>query len=71
MQAKFSISYNELGDVGSNTCFPNRKLVKLSDGLMVVPGTTIERVVACFEKHFGPVRSQKIPCDAAIQNADT
>ena len=38
------------------------KLIKLSDGLMVVPGTTTERVVVCFERSFGPARAQKIPC---------
>ena len=38
MQSKSSISYNELADVGSSICFLKRKLVKLSDGLMVVPG---------------------------------
>ena len=61
MQSKFNVSYSELKDVGSSISFLKRKLVKLSDGLMVVPGTTVERVVACFEKSFGAARAQKIP----------
>jgi hypothetical protein len=62
MTLKFSLSCNELKDVGSSRCFLKMKLIKLSDGLMVVPGTTTERVVVCFERSFGPARAQKIPC---------
>ena len=50
--------------------FLKRRLVKLSDGILIVPGTTPEKVVACFERLFGPARAQKIPCDAGIQNMD-
>ena len=71
MISKFNVSYNELRDSGSSICFLKRKFVKLSGGLVVVPGTTIERVVTCFEKAFGPARSQKVPCDSSLQNADT
>jgi hypothetical protein len=39
----------------------------LADVLMVVPGTTTKKVVACFEKAFGHARAQKIPCDSSIQ----
>ena len=65
MTLKFSLSCNELKDVGSSRCFLKMKLIKLSDGLMVVPGTTTERVVVCFERSFGPARALSIP------NADT
>jgi hypothetical protein len=71
MTSKFSVSYNELKGVDSSICFLKRKLVKLKDGLMVVPGTTAEKVVACFEQAFGQARAQKIPCDSSIQNPDT
>jgi hypothetical protein len=60
-----------LKDVGSSICFLKRKLVKLKDGLMVAPGTTTEKVIACFETMFGYARAQKIPCDSSIQNPDT
>jgi hypothetical protein len=30
----------------------------------------VEKVVADFERFFGPARSQKIPCDSSIQNQD-
>ena len=71
MTSKFSVSYNELKDVGSSICFLEWKLVKLADVLMVVPGTTTKKVVTCFEKAFGHARAQKIPCDSSIQNPDT
>ena len=41
-----------------------------AEGLLVVPGTTVEKVVTYFERFFGATRAQKIPCDSAIQNDD-
>jgi hypothetical protein len=77
MTSKFSVNYSELKEVGSSICFLKRKLVRWSDGLMIVPGTAIERVVACFENacfenvFFWPARAQKSPCDSSIKNAGT
>eukprot|EP00435_Cladocopium_sp_Y103_P011058 s2028_g2.t2 len=68
---QFSVSFNELKDVGSTISFLKRRLVRLEDGLMVVPGTTTDKVVACFEKHFGQAKIQKVPCDSTIQNEDS
>eukprot|EP00435_Cladocopium_sp_Y103_P018358 s4574_g4.t1 len=70
MQSKFSVSFNELKGVGSAISFLKRRLVRLADGLMIVPGTTTDKVVACFEKHFGQAKIQKVPCDPTIQNED-
>eukprot|EP00435_Cladocopium_sp_Y103_P064766 s153_g26.t1 len=70
MTSKFSVSFNELKGVGSSISFLKRRLVQLKDGMMVVPGTTVEKVVSCFEKFYGQAKSRKIPCDASIQNED-
>ena len=70
MTQRFKVSHNELKENGSSISFLKRRLVKLADGLMVVPGTTVEKVVSCFENHFGSSRGQKVPCDAGIQNED-
>ena len=70
MQQKFSISFNVLGCEGSEIAFLKRRLVRLSDGIMVVPGTTVEKVLKCFEGLFGTVRVQKTPCEAGIQQED-
>eukprot|EP00435_Cladocopium_sp_Y103_P009177 s3391_g2.t1 len=55
----------------SGISFLKSRFVKLKDGIMVVPGTTVEKVLACFEKFFGSVRLQKTPCDAGIQYEDS
>ena len=55
---------------GAEISFLKRRSVKLSDGLLIVPGTTVEKVVAYFERFFGPARSQKTPYDSSIQNQD-
>eukprot|EP00435_Cladocopium_sp_Y103_P068678 s126_g32.t1 len=70
MTSKFSISYSVLGDTGTSINFLRKRIVRLSDGLMLVPGTTIDKVVSCFEKAFGVAKMQKIPCDTSIQNED-
>ena len=70
MQEKFSISHNVLDLEGSEISFLKRRFVKLRDGLLVVPGTTVEKVLGCFEKYFGAARIQKTPCDAGIQQED-
>ena len=70
MTSKFNVSHNELKGDGTEISFLKRRLVKLSDGLLIVPGTTVEKVVAYFECFFGPARTQKIPCDSSIQNED-
>ena len=44
--------------------------MRLNDGIMVVPGTTVEKVLKCFEGLFGSVRLQKTPCEAGIQQED-
>ena len=70
MTEGLKVSHSELKENGSSISFLKRRLVKLEDGLMIVPGTTVEKVVSCFEKHFGSARGQKVPCDAGIQNED-
>ena len=42
-------------------------MVKLDDGIMIVPGTKVESVVKSFESFFGPARVQKVPCDSSFQ----
>ena len=70
MQRKFSVSYKLLGGTGTEIDFLTRRLVMLSDGMMIVPGTSAAKVVECFEKHFGYARLQKVPSDSALQQED-
>ena len=68
--SKFNVNYTELKENGSFISFLKRKLVKIKDGLLLVPGTTANKVVSYFEKFFGVAKQQKIPCDGSIQNDD-
>eukprot|EP00435_Cladocopium_sp_Y103_P023671 s291_g5.t1 len=60
MRTEFSVSFSVLGNEGSEISFLKRRLVKLKDGIMVVPGTTVEKVLVCFEKFFGSVRCKRL-----------
>ena len=42
----------------------------VNEGLMVVPGTQVIKLVENFESHFGKVREQLIPCDSSMQLED-
>ena len=64
------MSYKLLGGTGTEIDFLKRRLVMLSDGMMIVPGTSAAKVVECFEKHFGHARLQKVPSDSALQQED-
>ena len=69
--SKFNVSFSEIKDDCSSIFFLKRQqLLKLSDGLLIVPGTTTGKMVAYFEKFFGVARNQKIPCDSSIQTED-
>ena len=65
MTSKFNVSHIVLTNDGSSITFLKRRLVKLSDGILIVTGTTSEKVVAYFERFFGPARAQTV-CDAGI-----
>ena len=71
MKQKFNGSFSEIGEPGTESSFLKRRLIRVSDGLVIVPGTTVSKVVESFEKLFGVARLQKIPCDAAVQQDDS
>ena len=60
----------QLDGPGSNIKFLRRRMIEVEDGLILMPGTTVEKVVQAFEKSFGHARDQKVPSDAGIQLAD-
>ena len=59
IKRKFSISHEQLDGVGSSTKFLRRTMTEVNDGLVITPGTRIEKLVRLFEKAFGSVRAQK------------
>eukprot|EP00435_Cladocopium_sp_Y103_P042938 s2725_g12.t1 len=70
LKEEFSVNASALGDVGSSISFLKRKLVRLPQGLALIPGTSVERVLEVFEQSFGKARQQTIPCDGSIQMED-
>ena len=45
-------------------------MTETDDGLVIAPGTSVEKGVKLFEKFFGSVRAQKTPCDQSINLRD-
>ena len=43
----------------------------MEDGLILVPGTTVEKVVGAFECAFGHAGCQKLPNDSSLQLPDS
>lgn len=70
MSAKFKISSSQLSGPGSSIHFLRRTIADMGDWLMLAPGTDAKKLVQSFEKVFGPVRAQMIPCDNGIQLVD-
>ena len=69
-QKRFTISWDELGGVGSSVLFLKRKILKTEKGLALIPGTNADKVVKTYEQHFGRVRAQTVPCDQSMQTED-
>ena len=59
MSKKFSVSFNVMGKTGGPISFLKRRMVKFDDGMMVVPGTTAEKVVTCMRKRLVLQRFRK------------
>ena len=69
-QKRFTIRFEELGDVGSSISFLKRKILRTERALSLIPGTSAERIVKSYEEQFGKVRAQVIPCDHAMLSED-
>jgi hypothetical protein len=70
-QKAFTVSYSELGDVGSEISFLKRRIRRLPGGLALIPGTNIDALVQKVEAKLGHVRLQSMPGDANLQREDT
>ena len=70
MKEKITVNHEQLDGPGSNIKFLRRRMIEVEDGLILMPGTTVEKVVQAFESSFGHARVQKVPSDAGIQLAD-
>eukprot|EP00913_Durusdinium_trenchii_P031885 g29862.t1 len=70
MKEKFDIEVNMAKEYGEEFSFLKRKYVYTAEGLLVKPGGYAANMVKTFEDYFGPVRRQRIPATADIQDYD-
>ena len=52
-QERFLVKWKALDGVGSASKFLKRKITMVNEGLMVVPGTQVMKLVENIENHFG------------------
>ena len=61
LREKFTVSSAVLGEnEGDSVSFLKRKLTRVKDGIALVPGTNIAKLVENFEKQFGTLRVQRV-----------
>ena len=70
MKEKFNISINIMEKPGDKIFLLKRSYLRVSDGLVVMPGSYINNRLELYESNFGPVRAQKVPADGSIQVED-
>ena len=59
LQQHFSISCSE--GVGSEISFLKRRLLRVEDGLALLPGSSIGKLIKVWEERFGKLRSPTTP----------
>ena len=69
-KSTFMVSASELNGSGSEVSFLKRKIKQLDNGLLLVPGSSVEKLVTLFEEKYGHVRCQTIPSDNQLQMED-
>ena len=65
-----NISVNIVEKPGDKISFLMRSYLRVSDGLVVMPGSYINNRLELYESNFGPVQAQKVPADGSIQVED-
>eukprot|EP00435_Cladocopium_sp_Y103_P065760 s66_g27.t1 len=71
LQQRFAISVSVLGGIGTEVSFLKRKIVHLDDGLALVCGNSISKLVNAFEATFGKVRVSTVTADQGLQMIDS
>ena len=65
-----NISVNIVEKPGDKISFLMRSYLRVSDGLVVMPGSYINNMLELYELNFGPVQAQKVPADGSIRVED-
>ena len=56
--------------VGTEISFLKRRLLRVEDGLALLPGSSIGKLIKVWEEKFGKLRSSTTPADSSIQMED-
>lgn len=62
MQSKFDVSYSVSAGEGSSISFLRRTIVRLKDGLMIAPGTSVDMDVIFVVKELAAFMSRPLLC---------
>lgn len=61
MKSQFAVNHSELQGPGGCVTFLRRKMTELEDGMLLTPGTSVEKVISAYEKFIGQARAQVMP----------
>ena len=70
VKEKFDISINIMEKPADKIFLLKRSYLRVSDGLVVMPGSYINNMLELYELNFGPVQAQKVPADGSIRVED-
>ena len=70
MDREFSIGNSKLTGRGFGSSFLRRTITDFENGLLLVPGTGVQKLVDVFEKHCGLAGKQLAPFNSSIQLED-
>ena len=70
LQQRFSISFSILEGTGSEISFLKRRILRVDDGLALLPGNNIAKLIKVWEEKFGKLRTSTTPADPGIQMED-
>eukprot|EP00435_Cladocopium_sp_Y103_P024644 s2858_g6.t1 len=62
----FVVNVSELAGSGTSISCLKKRLISVDGGILIAPGTPVQKIIDSFEQAFGAVRCQLIPCDSSI-----
>ena len=71
LKSELNISYKIAQHEGDQFEFLKRKYVLREDGIDILPGGYAETMIEAFEKRYGPVKLQQVPCGDDAQEIST
>ena len=70
LKERYTVNASQLEGIGSSISFLKRKLVRIPNGLALVPATSVDKLVHSFEQWFGRVR-QMVPTAFSLRSFTT